>query len=144
MTNIEKHVTSLELSKKLKGLGIMQDSQFYWVLDSEFNAYLPTYNTLPEFERHDCYSAYLASELMEMLPQWIHHDTRSYAGRTPMRISHWNDRYSIEYHDVFEAPIYRQGGYPTLVEAIAQSLIWCIENGYWKPELISSKDKDNE
>lgn len=31
MTNLADHVTSLELSKKLKELGFKQDSLFYWV-----------------------------------------------------------------------------------------------------------------
>lgn len=60
----EKHVTSLELSKKLKELGVKQESEFYWSKEgSVFNPINPKYNM------HVLCSAFLASELGEILPE---------------------------------------------------------------------------
>lgn len=69
MPNITTHVTSLELSRRLKELGVPQKSHFYWV--SHFHAD----EVITVKEKDDYYknvwddrcSAYLASELGEML-----------------------------------------------------------------------------
>lgn len=68
---IENHVTSLELSKRLKELGVKQDSYFNWIRDlkSDFRVY---HIIFPEFTKDkEKYSAFTASELGEMLPKKI-------------------------------------------------------------------------
>lgn len=68
---IENQVTSLELSKKLKELGVKQESLFYWVITLTQDYHISFYdNELPEVlkERNDCYSAFTVAELGEMLP----------------------------------------------------------------------------
>ena len=74
-------VTSLELSLKLKALNIEQESLFYWIVNENYSEepeviYAPTdyiINSKGELEwprnfPEDCYSAYTASELLELLP----------------------------------------------------------------------------
>jgi len=82
--NLESQVTSLELSKKLKELGVKQESLFYWERCSHFGVnnnfsiiYEPTHDLIT-YEFGDChcihssheytYSAFTASELLELLP----------------------------------------------------------------------------
>jgi len=62
----EKHVTSLKLSKKLKELGVKQESEFYW--DSKRKKLY--FGKKEWFEKVDyIYSAPLSSELDEILPK---------------------------------------------------------------------------
>jgi hypothetical protein len=74
----EKHVTSLELSKRLKALGCPQKSEFEWcfvpagvsVLSKEWlHKVGEPYGIAPAGMK--TYSAFLASELGEMLPWFI-------------------------------------------------------------------------
>jgi len=72
MNNLEQHVVSLELSKKLKELGIKQESQFYWVLSENLgndNFYL--WDHKPTSTKQN-WSAYLATELLEILPYTVY------------------------------------------------------------------------
>jgi hypothetical protein len=70
--NLYSQVTSLELSKLLKELGVSQKSLFYWIKEEEpyiwYNCQNFNYpmNTVKWF-----YSAFTASELLEMLPDYI-------------------------------------------------------------------------
>lgn len=63
---LEDQVCSLELAKKLKELGVPQNSYFSWLVASDGERLMtnPVNNTYKYFEQ--C-SAYLASELGEML-----------------------------------------------------------------------------
>ena len=71
---IEDQVCSLELSKKLKELGVKQDSIFYWI-----NGVITDINVSPEQTRnlwypahsYTLYSAFTVAELGEMLPPSI-------------------------------------------------------------------------
>src|SRR5437016_1173186 len=69
---IEEQVTSLDLSKKLKELGVKQESAFYWE-DSVFTDGMQ----LKSKERatlkgsHEIYSAFTVAELGETLPAGI-------------------------------------------------------------------------
>lgn len=64
---IQKHVTSLELSKKLKDLGVKQESYFYWSNAMDGMWRLENRQFFAIDRRRDI-SAFLASELGEMLP----------------------------------------------------------------------------
>jgi len=70
---IENHVTSLEISKKLKSLNIPQESKFYWSFydggnTKEYPGIISTNEANHGF-KEDLISAFLSSELGEMLPQ---------------------------------------------------------------------------
>lgn len=67
---IEDQVCSLELAKKLKELGVKQESLFWWQVDIDGHAELNFGKTLTNYgvkvEAH--YSAFTVAELGEMLP----------------------------------------------------------------------------
>lgn len=74
---LENQVTSLEISKRLKELGVNQKSLFYWAKPNddktgvEMNWVLRNakYHYLAEIGR--CYSAFTVAELGEMLPNIV-------------------------------------------------------------------------
>lgn len=72
MTNIESHVTSRELSKRLRESGVPRESLFYWWNINRGNRgeAWEVSNRQPSKDTADdeCYSAFLASEIGEMLP----------------------------------------------------------------------------
>src|SRR5271157_5159686 len=63
--NLEKQVTSLELSKKLKELGIKQHSIFWWN-QNEICCSEPSENYNGEY-----WSAFTTAELLDLLPHNI-------------------------------------------------------------------------
>lgn len=74
--NLEKHVTSLELSQRLKSLGVPQESAFYWTrkwngfaggYDGESRGRVLVYQDVEPTKDAEPISAFLASELGEML-----------------------------------------------------------------------------
>lgn len=73
---LEDQVTSLELSKKLKELGVKQESMFSWVLDRhdgetyvvDFNDACGLCSRSYNGSRENAISAFTVAELGEMLP----------------------------------------------------------------------------
>lgn len=72
---IENQVVSLELAKKLKELGVKQDSLFYWERENEFalekdDEWCLSYKSEMIYcEPEDrCISAFTVAELFELLP----------------------------------------------------------------------------
>lgn len=62
---LEDQVVSLELAKKLRELGVKQESAFYWDSDSEMQQW--------SVRRYrGFYSAFTVAELGEMLPLWYY------------------------------------------------------------------------
>lgn len=71
MNKLEETVTSLELSKKLKELGVKQDSFYYWhSANQQPFILLSATNDLGKFwENNQFYSAFTVSELAYMIPK---------------------------------------------------------------------------
>lgn len=69
----QSHVTSLELSKKLKEAGVEQRSEFYWYDVTNEDIDEENWEVISKYELGGmegfAYSAFLASELAEMLPK---------------------------------------------------------------------------
>lgn len=65
--SIESHVTSLELSNRLKELGVSQESYAHWVKLPSCDPFLTIHREDPIGDEYT--SAFLASELGEMLPE---------------------------------------------------------------------------
>lgn len=63
---LAQQVTNLELSKRLKELGVKQESEFYWEEYEEGKAFL--WNTGHKFI-NEHFSAFTVAELGEMLPK---------------------------------------------------------------------------
>lgn len=69
---LEYQVCSLELSKRLKELGVKQESQFYWLQYSEWNLHFRGKYVQEYYS--DCLSAFTVAELGYMLPNSIRVD----------------------------------------------------------------------
>ena len=70
---LEQQVCSLELAKRLKELGVPQESLFWWMgvriyPESEMEDFEPP----PYWGEDDYCSAFTVAELGEMLPEFIH------------------------------------------------------------------------
>jgi len=65
---LENQVVSLELAKKLKELGVKQESLFYWVIPAWAGMTKLEYKH-PEAGYKCCLSAFTVAELGEMLPE---------------------------------------------------------------------------
>lgn len=67
---IEKQVVSLELAKRLKELGVKQESYFNWLVASD-GARLMKNPVLSTYKYFEQFSAFTVAELGEMLPPEI-------------------------------------------------------------------------
>ena len=101
---LENQVCSLELAKKLKELGVPQESLFYWFVDNEQNllAYkTPIGGTMPNgggvankyFEQAECYSAFTVAELGEMLK--TKYSLPAYSGGLWRNVVNWGDGFTF-------------------------------------------------
>lgn len=131
---MNKHVTSLELSKKLKELEVKQESEFYWVQEFDKRKMkeagvwvvkqgLEGINT----KMREFYSAFLASELGEMLPYKTDLTISILKGNKEYHVSYWwgipnplrGESKITDYHRT-------HGNNQT--DALAKMLIYLIEN----------------
>ncbi len=135
MTNITDHVTSLELSKRLKELGVKQKSIFMWVeadhptekskdTEPHLSYQAEEYDNTPVTDGWTLtsWSSYLASELGEMLLVSIN-------GTMPEIIKGWNfgetePKYCARYFDQDIIP----AADTNMANAIAKCIIHLIEN----------------
>ncbi len=120
---LEDQVCSLELAKKLKELGVKQESLFYYDCDEDGEA-----SVVIEYDPHILinqhawrYSAFTVAELGEMLPI-------RYPGHGQSLVcSKWYEKWFVEYHTTFEAPLCRIEE-RTEADARAKMLIHLLEN----------------
>ncbi len=90
---------SLELSKKLKELGVSQESLFYWIKFFNWDIFLGGKHT--QDYHSECLSAFTAAELMEMLPAYIDNKINepfNFFGLSLNKRSSKNIQYIINYH----------------------------------------------
>jgi hypothetical protein len=123
--NLESQVVSLDLAKRLKELGVKQDSTFDWVLGDKPDFYLWL---MPPFNRENLkgwkeqYSAFTVAELGEMLPIW--HDS------CKREENDWHVRVFEKHKD----NICHNSFDPTEANARAKMLIYLIENKLYEPK----------
>ena len=115
MIPLEQQVTSLELSKQLKELGVKQDSLFSWIEYDNGGAHVEMtkwaktqYGGIGRKEK-DLFAAFTVAELGEMLPQGTH--SFKFA-ESDYRV--WNETVSFSE--------------PKEADARAKMRIWLIEN----------------
>jgi hypothetical protein len=121
---LENQVVSLELSKKLKELGVKQISFFYW--NSNKNKVVASYHlgVAPiDFDIMGYYSAFTVAELGEMLPEsvelgkgWL----KIWSAKTQTGL--WRVQLGEEYYEIAE----------TEADARAKLLIHLLENNLIK------------
>lgn len=120
---MEKHVTSLDLSKRLKAIGVAQDSNYRWIRTENVWFIDPMFATPESLINHgEWYSAYLASELGELLPQMCEiRNLRKENGGID-----WNVNYYFPNNPNIIAH--------TLPDALGEMLAYLLENGSIKLE----------
>lgn len=122
--NLENQLTSLDLSRKLKELGVKQESLFCWTTENDLE-FLPS-----EIRNNSvCIAAFSVAELGEMLPEFIENRKLILLKQTSIQLSHY---YTITYIKMYE-PIALQGQFKRFCEenesnARARMLIHLIEN----------------
>jgi hypothetical protein len=126
--NLEQQVCSLYLAKRLKELGLKQESWFVWASDVEVT------DSFIVLERRRCWlpnecAAFTVAELGEMLPEFFKREPEGYldlAIRKDRRLANawWNvsykniDGHPVQYSDMSEA------------NARAKMLIYLLENRF--------------
>lgn len=145
---LEEIVTSLELSKRLSELGVKQESLFYWVIsitDKIFLVSEKNQNYISqsgicsyEFGPHHIpikyfYSAFTASELIELLPQNI--IDPEYNETVFLLIDFYNSIKRVMYaHEESESYPFIEVKGKSLSDCLAEMLIHLIENNLLDPK----------
>ena len=126
---LKDQVCSLELAKKLKELGVPQESAFYYAV-SKFgytkDGTLFFEKPTPLEKTHDFLSAFTVAELGEMLPKTLEDEIHVNEHRT---IKGWASRF-WKNGFLIEPPLEAN----TEADARAKMLIYLIEHGLVKPE----------
>ena len=136
MMKIEDQVCSLELAKKLKELGVKQESLFYWSklsIQNEYNLELRTNIFNQEIIFADCtdyISAFSVGELGEFLPKELRINNMSYyyTQMTDITGKIWICFYRNSLCELKDA----EGTDEIEVNARAKILIYLIENNLIK------------
>lgn len=120
-------VTSLELSKRLKELGVEVPSVFWWGKDKEivFNPLLPN--------QHVLYHAYTSEELGRMLPRNCpEHELKS------LQICHsFGDGWFVGYGDHMNLDGCHVEDGDSLGDTMAKMLIWLLDRGLITKEQVN-------
>ncbi len=139
---LENQITSLELSKKLRELGVKQESLFYWTqektpknpnlheygykqIDMPWVCMYSKQSELSASSVFEEYSAYTVAELGELLPQYIVHDGLSCELQI-IRSSVWRFYYGGKI-------LMTAGNDDTEANARAKMLIYLLENNLITP-----------
>lgn len=110
---LEDQVCSFDSSKRLKELGVKQDSLFYWTFD---NGYTVTKSQVSLFGQ-PIYSAYTVAELLNMLPN----DTELSRRQSNYYICNSNIGSGQQW-------VHCRQDHDNAVESCARMLIYLIEN----------------
>lgn len=122
---LEDQVISLEIAKKLKELGVKQESLWYWFLLESGGIFIGQEYEVKNIDRNFIKSAYTVAELGEMLPMRLRLKDYDYWLRTSKGKGNWDARY-VAYHK-YESPFcYRQAD--TEANARGAMLVYLLEN----------------
>lgn len=93
---LEQQVTSLALSKRLKALGVRQDSLFNWTQEGGFDKWelrFQAYTSRINATDVEHYAAFIVAELGEMLPKEINkarpYKLQCYKSSEGWRVDYW-------------------------------------------------------
>ena len=126
---LSKQVCSLEQAKRLKELGVEQESLFYWTSDSQPDYYLRQ----GEITCDDDYSAFTVAELGVMLPIFY---VSGKAQDNNYTCAHYQEAtVSRKLRDVKSWP----GRGKTEAESRAAMLIYLLENGDTTAEEVNKR-----
>ncbi len=128
--SLKSQVCSKELSMKLKELGVEKESFFEWFESKHEKSSCVIYRGTNGYGAGETYSAFTASELLELLPGEISRDLIKY---TYLLILKKNHEYEIRYDEIRydscmldDIQCIEFGD--TLTNALAKMLIYLLEN----------------
>ncbi len=146
---LEDQVVGLELAKKLKELGVKQESLFYWQelelreweIEQNVEKYVCVYSGDEPCLEEDI-SAFTVAELGEMLPDTVRPQIgKLYGGQhRHLKIDKsdgdcWFVAYlPLDYEIDDETDNHMMSAEDTLADAMAKMLIYLIENGLYEPQ----------
>ena len=124
---LTNQVCSLELSQRLKELGVKQGSLFYRFQGEGhqyiFCKYYEQYSPHVDLDINDGYSAFTVSELGKMIPKYLNFNIEfDNSGKWMIHFCVNKDDHAISFND------------ENLASLIAKTLIYLLENGYIKNE----------
>ena len=82
---IQHQVSNLKLSKKLRDLGVPQESIFFWIDYQDNRGSRLAIDEWREAKKHPTYSAYTTSELGVLLPEKVVIDNNNYIIEQPIK-----------------------------------------------------------
>lgn len=119
---LQQQVTSLELSKKLKVLGVKQDGYYVYSKIMDFVEILQRSTGIAEFGEVIA-SAFTVAELGELLPQNFDDDGKNWTWSSYLSINGWN----VSYETMDEEGLYEVSALKE-ADARAKMLIYLLEN----------------
>lgn len=123
MIIITEQVCSLEHAKKLKELGIKQESLFYWTICG------PIYRSEMPFLLDNNYSAFTVAELCELLPPIFEKQDKDVCGPFNLEIRKYNHIFTVNYYDPDDQWWKEcETEDVKLADALAKMLIYLLEN----------------
>jgi hypothetical protein len=139
---LAEQVTNLELSKRLKELGIKQESLFYYSLDHCESGQIAInilYDIQPFFEEDDFYSAFTVAELGKMIPSVILAKSVSSTDIPIIFQKYFDNLFCIygQLQNGMTYPVYTDN---TEANARAKFLIYLIENNLISEEFLCKKN----
>jgi hypothetical protein len=125
--NLENQVCNLELAKKLKDIGVKQESLFFWVITENANEIVVESNL--KFDHSFQFSAFTVAEFGDMLPETIYLMDKPkiliMKKRSKFFIGYRNENYRIYYcEETFCCAVCDKNE----ANARAKILIYLIEN----------------
>ena len=125
MLPLEQQVVNLELSKKIEELGVKQESLFVWEYYNEncYGVRYRPYAVVPDFyNQYKLFSAFTASELLEMLPGSLMLQEKC----TRLFLCKSNNKFNVKY-DTGYNEYYDWVWDENICNALAKMLIYLIE-----------------
>jgi hypothetical protein len=123
---LEKQVVSLELAKKLKELGVEQESYFMWKHSESY--YIVATNSRYGFGNGIVASAFTVAELGQMLPALVEPNQNiGYLSTYKRQVPSANKLWGINYQNKYERAVCYENA-DTEADARAKMLIHLLEN----------------
>jgi len=121
---LKDQVTSLRLSKRLKALGVKQESLFAWVesVEGQEDYRVQCVDCSFEHGNNNVYSAFSVAESGEMLPEYINFNKRLQRYRFSEQGK--NDMHGLFYKDLPETEVEAK----TEANVRAKMIVYLIEN----------------
>lgn len=128
---LKNQVCSLEISKKLKELGVKQESLFYWSsyamkFKKETHELLPEDEINPSF-MEDYTSAFTVAELGEMLPETVNMVGNYYGLIIEKYTGSWNVRYEWTASDKTDRDFFWEAD-TKQADSLGKMLVYLLEN----------------